>query len=54
MKLTLNTQKYLEEVWGYKTVGEIDKLTLECIQENADEDFPADIEIIEARKKVTP
>jgi hypothetical protein len=46
--LSRTTQEYLEEVFGYSSVSEIDALTLECIQENARDGFPADKEIVKA------
>ena len=52
--LSPSTQKYLEEVWGYKRVEDVDPLTWECITENAienagDPKLPADAELVNAR-----
>lgn len=49
--LSQSTQEYLEEVWGYSSVVDIDALTLECIKENARDGFPADKEIIEVHQR---
>lgn len=50
VRLSSGTGKYLREVFGYRDVTKIDRLTLECIRENAVDGYPADKEILKVRR----
>ena len=49
-QLSQKAAKYLKELFGYDDVAKIDQLTLEDIQENANDGYPLDREIIQVRK----
>ncbi len=44
------TRRYLEEVWGYDHVADVDSLTWDCIEENAEDGFLLDRILIRARR----
>lgn len=41
---------YLKEVWGYDRIEDVDNLTWDCIEENAEEDFLLDRVLVRARR----
>lgn len=47
MAISSDAQKYLNEVWGYDRVEDVDPLTWDCIKENCPE-FPLDVELVDA------
>ncbi|KKM26236.1 hypothetical protein LCGC14_1586870 [marine sediment metagenome] len=43
---------YLQEVWGYDTLEEVDPLTWDCIQEYADKGYLLDNVLIRAKRSL--
>ncbi len=52
LRLSGEERKYLEEVWGYSYVEDVDDMTWRCIQENADDGYELDTQLIKLREEL--